>query len=125
MSRASSGDLNNWPLVEAILRLRREQAQRLGYTNWAEVSLASKMADSVASVEQLLEELRSTDLVARVGGDEFVALVFNPDARGLHELVQRLQREPAPQPRQVPLPVVLTPDPSPAMGGAEVAAQAL
>ena len=26
------------------------------------------------------------------------------------ELVQRLQREPAPQPRQVPLPVVLTPD---------------
>ena len=30
--------------------------------------------------------------MARVGGDEFVALVFNPDARGLHELVQRLQQ---------------------------------
>jgi diguanylate cyclase (GGDEF)-like protein len=44
------------------------------------------------TAQLLLEELRSTDLVARVGGDEFVALVFNPDARGLHELVQRLQQ---------------------------------
>jgi len=59
VSRASTGELNNWPLIEAILRLRLEQAQRLGYANWAEVSLASKMADSVASVEQLLEELRA------------------------------------------------------------------
>ena len=67
VSRASSGDLNNWPLVEAILRLRREQAQRLGYTNWAEVSLASKMADSVASVEQLLEELRSAAYPVALG----------------------------------------------------------
>ncbi|MEB3104412.1 MAG: M3 family metallopeptidase [Cyanobacteriota bacterium] len=59
VARASSGDLNNWPLIERILALRLEQAQRLGYANWAEVSLASKMAGSVAEVEQLLEELRA------------------------------------------------------------------
>ncbi|MFM9101753.1 MAG: M3 family metallopeptidase, partial [Cyanobium sp.] len=34
-------------------------ARRLGYASWAEVSLASKMAGSVAEVEQLLEELRA------------------------------------------------------------------
>ncbi len=59
VARASSGELDNWPLIEQILTLRNEQAQRLGYANWAEVSLASKMAGSVAEVEQLLEELRA------------------------------------------------------------------
>jgi oligopeptidase A len=54
----STADLNNWPLIEQILSLRGQQAQRLGYANWAEVSLAAKMADSEAAVEQLLEELR-------------------------------------------------------------------
>ena len=58
--------LNNWPLIERILELRRQQAQRLGYANWAEVSLAAKMADSEAAVEGLLEELRAAALpVAR------------------------------------------------------------
>jgi len=59
VARASSGELDNWPLIEQILTLRNGQAQRLGYANWAEVSLASKMAGSVAEVEQLLEELRA------------------------------------------------------------------
>ena len=59
VSRASRGELDNTPLIEQILTLKRQQAQRLGYANWAEVSLASKMAGSVAEVEQLLEELRA------------------------------------------------------------------
>jgi len=62
VSRASGKDgseLNNWPLIERILSLRGEQARRLGYANWAEVSLAAKMADSEAAVEALLEELRA------------------------------------------------------------------
>jgi oligopeptidase A len=59
VARASSGELDNGPLIERILSLRGEQARRLGYANWAEVSLASKMAGSVAEVEQLLEELRA------------------------------------------------------------------
>ncbi len=59
VARASSGEGDNQPLIERILSLRLEQARRLGYANWAEVSLASKMAASVADVEQLLEGLRS------------------------------------------------------------------
>ena len=58
VSRASSGELDNTPLIEEILDLRIHQAARLGYQNWAERSLASKMADNVGAVEQLLEELR-------------------------------------------------------------------
>jgi oligopeptidase A len=58
VSRASSGELDNTPLIEEILDLRTHQAARLGYQNWAERSLASKMADNVGAVEKLLEELR-------------------------------------------------------------------
>ena len=60
VSRASKGDLDNGPLIEEILQLRREQAARLGYANWAELSLASKMAEDVSAVELLLEELRAS-----------------------------------------------------------------
>ena len=59
VSRASRGELDNTPLIERILSLRAEQAQRLGYAHWAELSLASKMADDVDAVEALLEELRA------------------------------------------------------------------
>ena len=59
VSRASQGELDNGPLLQRILTLKHEQARRLGFSHWAELSLASKMADSVDSVEQLLEELRS------------------------------------------------------------------
>ena len=59
VSRASAGDLDNRGLIEEILTLRREQAERLGYTHWADLSLASKMAEDVPAVEALLEELRA------------------------------------------------------------------
>jgi len=58
VSRASSGELNNYPLIERILVLRQEKANLLGYGSFAELSLAAKMAPSVESVEKLLEELR-------------------------------------------------------------------
>jgi oligopeptidase A len=58
LSRASSGELNNAPLIDRILPLRQEQAQLLGFENYAELSLASKMASGVAAVEELMEELR-------------------------------------------------------------------
>jgi oligopeptidase A len=58
IGRASSGELNNNPLIDRILQLRQEKANLLGYKNYAEVSLARKMAPSVEAVEKLLEELR-------------------------------------------------------------------
>ncbi|WP_216908378.1 M3 family metallopeptidase [Synechococcus sp. CCY 0621] len=59
VSRASGESDGNWPAIERILTLRRQQAQQLGHGSWAEVSLASKMAGSVAEVEALLEDLRT------------------------------------------------------------------
>ncbi|BAQ63480.1 M3 family metallopeptidase [Geminocystis sp. NIES-3709] len=58
ISRAGSGEFDNNPLITKILTLKREVAHILGYSNYAQVSLAKKMADSVESVEKLLEELR-------------------------------------------------------------------
>lgn len=58
LSRASSGELDNTPLIDRILALRQEQAQILGFENYAELSLASKMASGVTAVEELMEELR-------------------------------------------------------------------
>ncbi len=59
VSRASAGEHDNAPVLERILELRQQQARRLGFEHWAEVSLASKMADSVEAVEALLEQLRA------------------------------------------------------------------
>lgn len=58
LSRASSGELDNTPLIDRILALRQEQAKLLGFDNYAELSIASKMAAGVAAVEELMEDLR-------------------------------------------------------------------
>lgn len=58
VTRASSGNFDNNPIIEQILTLKHEQAQILGYETYAEVSLATKMAPDVETVEKLLEELR-------------------------------------------------------------------
>ncbi len=57
ITRASSGDKDNTPLMRRILELRREKAVLLGYKDYTEVSLADKMAGSVAEVNKLMEEL--------------------------------------------------------------------
>ena len=64
ITRASDGELDNTPLIDRILELRREQASILGYANYAELSLASKMAPDVVSVETLLEQLRQASFDA-------------------------------------------------------------
>lgn len=66
ISRASTGDEDNTQLIERILQLRREEAQLLGFNTFAEVSLASKMAPSVAEVEALMEQLRQASYDAAV-----------------------------------------------------------
>lgn len=47
ISRSSTGDLDNTPLIERILELRKEEAMLLGFDSYAELSLASKMAPNV------------------------------------------------------------------------------
>ena len=64
--RASEGSLDNRPLVDAILRLRLEEAKLLGFETYADLSLSRKMAGTVASAEKLLEELLSASHGAAV-----------------------------------------------------------
>jgi oligopeptidase A len=56
-TRASSGELDNGPVMDEILALRREAASLLGFANYAEYSLAPKMAESPAEVKTFLREL--------------------------------------------------------------------
>ena len=49
---------DNAPLIERILTLRQEKAKLLGYDNFAEVSMAKKMA-TLATAESLLEDIRA------------------------------------------------------------------
>ncbi|ENU21223.1 hypothetical protein F994_00219 [Acinetobacter bohemicus ANC 3994] len=50
-------EFDNTQVMEEILSLRQEMAQLLGFNNYAELSLASKMAPDVATVDQFLVEL--------------------------------------------------------------------
>ena len=58
VSRASDGKFDNKKIIVEILELRNKQALQLGYKNWCQISLATKMADNEKAVEMLLEELR-------------------------------------------------------------------
>jgi len=53
----TAGRFDNGPVMEAILRLRQEEANILGFANYAELSLATKMASSVDEVAGFLEDL--------------------------------------------------------------------
>ena len=56
---ASNGEFDNTENISRILKLREEKSKLLGYQNYAELSLAQKMAPSVDAVEEMFEELRS------------------------------------------------------------------
>ena len=43
ITRASSGEKDNSPIIEKVLSLKNEKAHLLGYDNFAEVSMASKV----------------------------------------------------------------------------------
>jgi oligopeptidase A len=64
VTRASSGDLDNTKIIEQILDLRHEMAVILGFENFAELSIDSKMAPDITAVEGLLEELRAASIEA-------------------------------------------------------------
>ena len=52
-------DWDNTPVMERILALRHEKAQLLGFDNYAEYSLATKMANKTDEVMAFLEDLAS------------------------------------------------------------------
>ncbi len=56
-SEFGAAELDNTPLIKQLLELRQEAAHMLGYANYAEVSLASKMATTPAQVLGFLREL--------------------------------------------------------------------
>lgn len=66
VTRASSGALDNGPLITRILALRQEKARLLGYRNYAEVSLARKMAPSVDAIQRMFQQLRDASWNAAV-----------------------------------------------------------
>ncbi len=57
LSEGSKAEWNNTPLMTQILKLRTEEAQMLGFASYAELSLASKMADTPQQVAEFLLEL--------------------------------------------------------------------
>lgn len=62
MTRASdqgpdAGRWDNSELIEKILQLRQEMAQLLGFANYAEYSIAAKMAESTDQVVAFLDDL--------------------------------------------------------------------
>ncbi|KAL2511163.1 putative cytosolic oligopeptidase A [Abeliophyllum distichum] len=58
VTRASDGTLNNTPIIERILELRLEKSKLLGYSNFAEVSMETKMA-TIDKAKDLLDKLHS------------------------------------------------------------------
>ena len=55
--QSDQSEFDNTLVMEEILSLRQEMAQLLGFNNFAEYSLASKMAPDVATVQQFLVDL--------------------------------------------------------------------
>ena len=56
-SELEKPELDNTPLMQRILRLRVEEAHMLGFANFAELSLATKMASTPQQVQDFLREL--------------------------------------------------------------------
>ena len=56
-SEFGKSEFDNTPIITQLLRLRLEEAQMLGFNNFAELSLATKMADTPAQVIEFLENL--------------------------------------------------------------------
>ena len=56
-TRGVQPDLDNRPILKEIMELRQEQAQLVGFANYAELSLDAKMAPSVEAVWELLDQL--------------------------------------------------------------------
>jgi oligopeptidase A len=80
-----AGQFDNGPLMKEILALRHEEAQLLGFAHYADLSLATKMADSADEVEKFLLDLaRRASPQAKAELDELRAYAKKLD--GLDDL---------------------------------------
>lgn len=61
---ASSGETDNQGVLREILQLREKKAKLLGFSTYADLSLATKMAGDVATVRALLEKMHSRSYAA-------------------------------------------------------------
>ena len=76
--------LNNADIMSQILQLREQKAQLLGFANYAEVSLSTKMADNVAEVETFLRSLATQ--ATPTAQQDLVQLQDSATAFGIDEL---------------------------------------
>jgi oligopeptidase A len=90
VTRASQGEHDNRPLIASMLRLRREEANLLGFDTYAELSLSRKMAGSIDAAETLLEELRIASFAA--ARDDLEELRSFMRERGASEEADDLQQ---------------------------------
>jgi oligopeptidase A len=91
----SAGRWDNTPLMAQILEVRHEIAQLVGFENFGEYSLATKMASSVAEVRAFLEQLaRQSRPIAQREYDELTRFAGHPlEAWDVAFHAERLKRE--------------------------------
>lgn len=79
-SRASAAPFDNEAILTEVLAIRKEMAQLLGFETYAQVSIAKKMAPSVAEVEQMHTDLR--DKCFTIARDEIATLTAYARSHG-------------------------------------------
>lgn len=80
-----AGQFDNSAIMAEILALRAELAQLLGFANYAELSMATKMAESAEQVEQFLRDLASRSL-PQARADYQAVLDYAATEHGVSEL---------------------------------------
>lgn len=83
LTRASTGDFDNAPIIQRIMQIKLERAKMLGYNTYADMSLSKKMAKDVDSVVKLTEMLKDQSL--SVAKDELENLKKYAIAQGFKE----------------------------------------
>jgi len=85
VTRASSGELDNAPVIDEILGLRKEAASLIGFADYGSYSLATKMAEESGEVTGFLRELAAKS--KGMAGQEMDELrSFARDHLGIDEL---------------------------------------
>jgi len=87
----NSGEKNNVPLIKEILELKQEMSMLLGFNNYAELSLAGKMAPSVESVKELSDLIAEKALVAAKNELEEITALAKSEGGDVYEGMEKLQ----------------------------------